>query len=63
MVDEVLRVSPDREQAWQLAISLAHASGRDDTVLALYQRYMAAMRDLGVAPSAEVHRLVTRLRR
>jgi DNA-binding SARP family transcriptional activator len=63
LVEQVLRVSPHREQAWQLAISLAHASGSDDGVIALYQRYAAAMRELGVAPSAEVRRLVTQLRR
>ncbi|QWF20493.1 hypothetical protein KM427_16050 [Nocardioides sp. LMS-CY] len=63
LVEQVLRLSPHREQAWQLAISLAHASGSDDGVIALYQRYAAAMRDLGVAPSAEVRRLVTQLRR
>lgn len=62
-VDDVLKVSPYREQAWQLAISLAHASGSDDGVLALYQRYAATMREFGVAPSAEVRRLVTQLRR
>ncbi|MGW5664675.1 BTAD domain-containing putative transcriptional regulator [Streptomyces sp. NPDC003758] len=63
LVDDVLKDSPYREQAWQLAISLAHASGRDDSVLALYQRYTAAMREMGVAPSAEVRRLVAQLRR
>lgn len=62
LVDSVLRQSPYREQAWQLAIQLAHASGSDDSVLALYQRYTAAMREVGVAPSAEVRRLVARLR-
>jgi LuxR family maltose regulon positive regulatory protein len=31
-------------------------------VLALYQQYVATMRELGMPPSAEVHRLVTRLR-
>ncbi|MGV9349264.1 BTAD domain-containing putative transcriptional regulator [Streptomyces spiralis] len=63
LVEDVLKTSPYREQAWQLAISLAHASGSDDAVLALYQRYTAAMREVGVAPSAEVRRLVTQLRR
>jgi DNA-binding SARP family transcriptional activator len=63
LVDDVLKDSPYREQAWQLAISLAHASGSDDAVLALYQRYTATMREFGVAPSAEVRRLVTQLRR
>ncbi|MBW8699108.1 Serine/threonine-protein kinase PknK [Streptomyces sp. MBT84] len=63
LVDDVLKASPYREQAWQLAISLAHASGSDDSVLALYQRYTATMREFGVAPSAEVRRLVTQLRR
>lgn len=63
LVDDVLKASPYREQAWQLAISLAHASGSDDSVLELYQRYTAAMREFGVAPSAEVRRLVTQLRR
>ncbi|WP_260256127.1 BTAD domain-containing putative transcriptional regulator [Streptomyces sp. 840.1] len=62
LVDSVLRRSPYREQAWQLAIQLAHASGSDDSVLALYRRYTAAMREMGVAPSVEVRRLVARLR-
>jgi DNA-binding SARP family transcriptional activator len=62
-VDDVLKASPYSEQAWQLAISLAHASGSDDAVIALYQRYKAAMREFGVAPSAEVNRLVRHLRR
>ncbi|PPS90819.1 BTAD domain-containing putative transcriptional regulator [Streptomyces sp. MH60] len=63
LVNEVLRTSPHREQAWQLAISLAHASGSDDSVLGLYRRYTTVMREFGVAPSAEVRRLVSRLRR
>ncbi|GAA1587043.1 hypothetical protein GCM10009789_45730 [Kribbella sancticallisti] len=63
LVDHVLREDPYREQAWQLAIKLAHASGSDDAVLALYQRYVARMRELGVPPSDEVRRLVTQLRR
>ncbi|MGW7621648.1 BTAD domain-containing putative transcriptional regulator [Streptomyces antimycoticus] len=63
LVDDVLKDSPYREQAWQLALSLAHASGGDDSVLAVYQRYTATMREFGVAPSTEVRRLVTQLRR
>ncbi|GGT00489.1 BTAD domain-containing putative transcriptional regulator [Streptomyces chromofuscus] len=63
LVDGVLREDPYREQAWQLAIRLAHASGSDDAVLAHYQRYVARMRDLGVPPSDEVRRLVMQLRR
>ncbi|GAA3774882.1 BTAD domain-containing putative transcriptional regulator [Streptomyces chiangmaiensis] len=63
LVDSVLREDPYREQAWQLAIRLAHASGSDDGVLALYQRYIARMRDLGVPPSDEVRRLVMQVRR
>ena len=62
-VEAALRRDPYREQGWRLSLSLAQASGNDDAVLALYQRYVATMRDLGVPPSAEVHRLVTRLRR
>ena len=63
LVDQVLREDPYREQAWQLAIQLAHASGSDDAVLTFYQRYVARMRELGVPPSEEVRRLVTQLRR
>jgi len=63
LVDFVLAEDPYREQAWQLAIQLAHASGCDDTVLALYQRYVARMRDLGVAPSDEIRRFVADLRK
>lgn len=60
--DAVLRLDPYREQAWLLRLTLAQASGNDDDVLALYQRYAATMHELAVPPSAEVHRLVTRLR-
>ncbi|MFI9610538.1 BTAD domain-containing putative transcriptional regulator [Streptomyces sp. NPDC052023] len=63
LVDRVLRDDPYREQAWQLAIQLESAGGGEDTVPALYHRYVSRMRELGVAPSAEVRRLVTRLRR
>ncbi|MGW3870658.1 BTAD domain-containing putative transcriptional regulator [Streptomyces sp. NPDC005055] len=62
LVDYVLREDPYREQAWRLAIQLAHASGSDDAVLALYQGYVVRMRELGVPPSVEVRRLVTQLR-
>jgi LuxR family maltose regulon positive regulatory protein len=60
--DIVLRLDPYREQAWLLRLTLAQASGDDDHVLALYQRYLATMDTLCVPPSAEVRRLVTRLR-
>ena len=60
--DAVLRLDPYREQAWLLRITLAQASGNDDHVLALYQRYVATMRELAVPPSAQVRLLVTRLR-
>jgi LuxR family transcriptional regulator, maltose regulon positive regulatory protein len=61
-VDVVLCLDPYREQAWLLRLRLAQASGDDDHVLALYQRYVATMDKLAVPPSAEVRRLVTRLR-
>jgi DNA-binding SARP family transcriptional activator len=61
-LDTVLREDPYREEAWLLRIAVAHASGNDDGVLATYQRYLGVMRDLGVPPSAEVHRQVTRVR-
>ena len=61
-VDAVLRLDPYREQAWLLRLTLAQASGDDDQVLALYQRYVATMDKLAVPPSAQVRRLVTRLR-
>jgi DNA-binding SARP family transcriptional activator len=63
LIDVVLAEDPYREQAWQLAIQLAHASGCDDNVLILYKRYVARMRDLGVAPSDEVRRFVADLRK
>jgi LuxR family maltose regulon positive regulatory protein len=59
----VLLADPYREQPWQLAIQLAHASCRDDTVLILYKRYVERMQDLGVAPSDEVRRFVAGLRK
>jgi len=61
-VDAVLRLDPYREQAWLLRLTLAQASGHDDQLLTLYQRYVTTMDTLAVPPSAEVHRLVTRLR-
>ena len=60
--DAVLRVDPYSEQAWMLRISVAQAGGQDDQVLSLYRRYVVAMRELSVPPSAEIRRLVTRLR-
>jgi DNA-binding SARP family transcriptional activator len=63
LLEEALRIDPYREQAWQLMISLAYATGSDDAVLRIYQRYVATMRDLGVPPSGEVQRLVKQLRR
>lgn len=61
-VDVVLRHDPYREEAWLLRLSLAQASGSDDGVLATYQRYVAAMRELGVPPSAEIQREIARMR-
>jgi DNA-binding SARP family transcriptional activator len=61
-VDVVLRHEAYHEDAWLLRLSLAQASGSDDGVLATYQRYLAAMRDLGVPPSVVVQRHVSRLR-
>jgi DNA-binding SARP family transcriptional activator len=61
-VDVVLRHEAYHEDAWLLRLSLAQASGSDDGVLATYQRYLAAMRDLGVPPSPVVQRHVSRLR-
>ena len=51
-----------REDAWTLKLSLTHASGSDDGVLATYQRYVATMREAGVPPSAEIQRHLARLR-
>jgi DNA-binding SARP family transcriptional activator len=61
-LDSVLRDDPYREEAWQLRIAIAGASGTDDGVLATYQRYVSVMRELGVPPSADVQRQVSRLR-
>ena len=61
-VDAVLAQDSYREDAWLLRLSLTHASGSDDGVLATYQRYVATMREAGVPPSAEIQRHLTRLR-
>ena len=61
-VDMVLRREAYNEDAWLLRLSLAQASGSDDGVLATYQRYLAAMRDLGVPPSVAVQRHVAHMR-
>jgi DNA-binding SARP family transcriptional activator len=61
-VDLVLGQDPYREQAWRLTLSLAQASGNDDAVLARFRRYVDRMRELGMPPSADIHRLVRQLR-
>ncbi|WP_307833448.1 BTAD domain-containing putative transcriptional regulator [Pimelobacter simplex] len=61
-VDFVLRQDPYREDAWLLKLSLAQASGSDDGVLATYQRYVATIKEIGVPPSAEIQRHVSRIR-
>jgi DNA-binding SARP family transcriptional activator len=61
-VDAVLGQDAYREDAWTLKLSLTHASGSDDGVLATYQRYVATMREAGVPPSAEIQRHLARLR-
>ncbi|MGW3242232.1 BTAD domain-containing putative transcriptional regulator [Streptomyces sp. NPDC001070] len=58
-----LQRDPYREQAWRLALAGAEAAGDDDELLELYRGYLRAMADLGIRPSAEMRRLVERLRR
>ncbi|MEU4098196.1 BTAD domain-containing putative transcriptional regulator [Streptomyces sp. NPDC026673] len=58
-----LERDPYREQAWRLALAGAEAAGDDDELLELYRGYLRAMADLGIRPSAEMRRLVERLRR
>ncbi|MFD8999547.1 BTAD domain-containing putative transcriptional regulator [Streptomyces sp. NPDC059582] len=59
----VLDGDPYREQAWRLALCAAEAVGADDELLDLYRGYLRAMKELGVPPSADLRRLVDRLRR
>lgn len=59
----VLDSDPYREQAWRLALCAAEAVGSDDELLDLYRGYLRAMKELGVPPSADLRRLVDRLRR
>ncbi|MEV5383189.1 BTAD domain-containing putative transcriptional regulator [Streptomyces sp. NPDC052721] len=59
----VLDSDPYREQAWRLALCAAEAVGSDDELLDLYRGYLRAMNELGVPPSADLRRLVDRLRR
>ncbi|MFD8814346.1 BTAD domain-containing putative transcriptional regulator, partial [Streptomyces sp. NPDC059627] len=59
----VLDGDPYREQAWRLALCAAEAAGSDDELLDLYRGYLRVMTELGVPPSAELSRLVDRLRR
>lgn len=59
----VLDSDPYREQAWRLALCAAEAAGSDDELLDLYRGYLRVMKELGVLPSAELRRLVDRLRR
>ncbi len=61
-VDFVLRQDHYREDAWLLKLSLAQASGSGDGVLATYQRYVATMKEIGVPPSAEIQRHLSRIR-
>ncbi|MFF4898137.1 BTAD domain-containing putative transcriptional regulator [Streptomyces sp. NPDC001068] len=59
----VLDADPYREQAWRLALHAAEAVGDDDELLDLYRGYLRVMNELGVPPSADLKRLVDRLRR
>ncbi|MGP4091401.1 AfsR/SARP family transcriptional regulator, partial [Streptomyces sp. KR55] len=59
----VLDSDPYREQAWRLALCAAEAVGSDDELLDLYRGYLRVMKELGVPPSADLRRLVDRLRR
>ncbi|CDR02298.1 BTAD domain-containing putative transcriptional regulator [Streptomyces iranensis] len=59
----VLDSDPYREQAWRLALCAAEAAGSDDELLDLYRGYLGVMKELGVPPSADLRRLVDRLRR
>ncbi|MDT0464952.1 BTAD domain-containing putative transcriptional regulator [Streptomyces gibsoniae] len=59
----VLDRDPYREQAWRLALHAAEAVGSDDELLDLYRGYLRVMNELGVPPSADLKRLVDRLRR
>ncbi len=59
----VLDDDPYREQAWRLALCAAEAAGSDDELLDLYRGYLRVMKELGVPPSADLRRLVDRLRR
>jgi DNA-binding SARP family transcriptional activator len=59
----VLDSDPYREQAWRLALCAAEAAGSDDELLDLYRGYLRVMKELGVPPSADLRRLVDRLRR
>ncbi|MGW7619583.1 BTAD domain-containing putative transcriptional regulator [Streptomyces antimycoticus] len=59
----VLDSDPYREQAWRVALCAAEAAGSDDELLDLYRGYLRVMEELGVAPSADLRRLVDRLRR
>jgi DNA-binding SARP family transcriptional activator len=63
LVRAVLDRDPYREQAWRLALCAAEAAGSDDELLDLYRRYLRVMHELGVPPSADLRRLVDRLRR
>ncbi|MEU9288559.1 BTAD domain-containing putative transcriptional regulator [Streptomyces sp. NPDC048275] len=59
----VLDSDPYREQAWRLALCAAEAVGSDDELLDLYRGYLRVMKELGMPPSADLRRLVDRLRR
>ncbi|AGP52251.1 hypothetical protein M271_03100 [Streptomyces rapamycinicus NRRL 5491] len=59
----VLDSDPYRERAWRLALCAAEAAGADDELLDLYRGYLGVMKELGVGPSADLRRLVDRLRR
>jgi DNA-binding SARP family transcriptional activator len=61
-IDRVLADDPYREQAWRVRLTLDGANGDPDRLLEHYQSYLAVMHDLGMGPSAEMHRLVETIR-
>nr|WP_064569850.1 BTAD domain-containing putative transcriptional regulator [Gordonia sp. LAM0048] len=63
LLTAALRDDAYREAAWRLAMTVAHARGDDDGVVAAYRRCGDALADIGLTPAPATRQLLEQLRR
>jgi LuxR family maltose regulon positive regulatory protein len=63
LAQAVVHADPYREGAWRLLMRIAHATGDEDGVIAVYRLCEHALRGIGTVPSTTTGSLLTTLRR